>query len=203
MTPETTQDAPPADAPPAEATALGGAAPAALESAPPADAPAAPPAPVALEVKFPEGFAADDALVGKFKPLAQELGLDSPKAQKLVDLFVEAQTAAAQKAEAEVERQHKVWTESLKADKEFGGAEFDASVQVARKAMVKFASPELRTFLEETGLGNHPELVRFAYRIGKSIAEDSVAGTTGAGTQTPQNSDAALHRALYPSMHKE
>lgn len=168
----------------------------AKNAAKPADAaPATPPAP--LQLKAPDGVEAPEALT-KFAALANELKLDGQGAQKVVDLFGEAvRTAEAAKA-AELEKLHASWASALKADKEVGGAEFDANTQVARKAIAKFGSPELRAFLETTGLGNHPELVRWAYRVGKALGEDSVAGATQSPGQQPD--EEARLRQWYPTM---
>lgn len=176
---------------------MGEAAPAATtEAATPEKTEGAAPA-ADIDVKLPEGVAPDTALIDEFKPLAKEMGLDSPKAQKLVDLFVKAQGAQAEKMQAAVTQQQEQWVTAVKADKEFGGPALDANVKVAMRAIDKFGSPELKSLLNQSGLGNHPELVRFAYRIGKAFAEDSVAGSSSAPTQ--RNDEAQL-RALYPSM---
>lgn len=46
--------------------------------------------------------------------------------------------------------------------------------------MDKFGSPELKQYLNETGLGNHPELVRIFANIGKAMSEDGlVTGNSG------------------------
>jgi len=52
---------------------------------------------------------------------------------------------------------------------------------VAKKALDSFGTPELRTLLNESGIGNHPELIRFMVRAGKAISSDTfVAGERGA-----------------------
>ncbi|MEC7472463.1 MAG: hypothetical protein VX946_03765 [Pseudomonadota bacterium] len=54
------------------------------------------------------------------------------------------------------------------------------------KAIEKFGSPELRQVLNDSGLGNHPELVKFCHRIGKAISDDSLVlgGTQGKDEMT-------------------
>lgn len=142
---------------------------------------------------------ADEGLLGDFVPLANEWGLKKPQAQKLVDLYTKAQAAQAQKAAAAYEATQAKWTEAVKADAEIGGAHFDASLGHARKAIAKYGTPELKTFLDSTGLGNHPDLVRFVARVGREMAEDSVAGGLAGGAPSPANSEEALYRTLYPN----
>lgn len=69
----------------------------------------------------------------------------------------------------------------VRADKEIGGDKLTANIGMAQKALDQFGTPELRTYLEQTGLGNHPDLVRCFMKIGKSMGEDSMvmAGNGG------------------------
>lgn len=211
-------------APAAGATALTGAAPAAAGTAQPPPiaqaGPSTPPGasaetavaggksaaeatPAALELKLPDGFEPNDELLTQFKAHATELGLKSEGAQKLFDLYAGAQAAQAKAQSDAAEAQHKGWLEALKTDKEVGGAQFEANKQTAFKAMVKFGAndPELRELLN-SGLGDHPALVRLMYRVGKSIDEDSISGTSsGAGNgKAGPMSDEALALAMYPKM---
>lgn len=147
-----------------------------------------------LELKLPDGFQPGPAL-DEFKGLAKELGISAQAAQKLVDFQAKHELARAQAAE----QQQATWAEALKTDKEIGGAQFEANGQLARKAMLRFATPELRTFLNDSGMGNHPELVRLMYRVGKAIGEDSIAGSNGAPPGNPSDPEKYL-RDLYPTM---
>jgi hypothetical protein len=186
-------------APPAPATAATDPAEVKADAAPNTDAVrTAEPKDVPLELKLPEGFEPGAGL-DEFKGLAKELGLKPEAAQKLVDF--QAKQALAEREQ--MEKLHAGWLQSMKADKEFGGVQFDANAQLARKAMLKFATPELRTFLNESGLGDHPELVRLMYRVGKAIGEDSIAGVTSAPPGPTEPDPQARLRALYPTMFQK
>lgn len=63
------------------------------------------------------------------------------------------------------------WLAKSKADAEFGGVNYDANMGVAKQAMEAYVSPAFKEFLDQTGLGNHPELIRSFYKVGKDIAE--------------------------------
>ena len=60
------------------------------------------------------------------------------------------------------------------------GTKYDAKVDLAQSVIRKFGSETLTTFLNEKGLGNHPEVVRLFAKIGEAITEDS-AGRAGSG----------------------
>lgn len=128
-----------------------------------------PAAPEKYEFAAPEGQALDANALAVFEPIAKELGLTQEQAQKLVDIYPQIQQ---QQAEA-WSKQIAEWGEQVKADKEIGGDKFNASVGLAQRALDQFGNPELREYLNASGLGNHPALVRFCAKVGKSMAEDS------------------------------
>lgn len=168
----------------------------------PAVDPKAPPAPVAAEFKLslPDTVKGDDPLLSSFTEIAKAAGFKSEDGQKVVDLWLKANQDAHAKAVADVQAEQAAWTKAIETDKDLGGANLPQSKALAEKTMAQFASPELRTFLNEQGLGNHPELVRFAVAVGKALAEDTVQGTTP--TSGTGGSDEQL-RKLYPSMFKQ
>lgn len=129
----------------------------------------------------PEGLEMDAEVLTNFKGIAKELGIPQEAAQKLIDLQASLETkrsAAAEQAQAEQAQQ---WAAQIKADKELGGENYSKTVETAIKAVEKYGSPELRSLLNETGIGNHPELVKFCHRIGKALSED---GLVMGGTQS-------------------
>lgn len=128
-----------------------------------------PAAPEKYDFAAPEGQELDANALSVFEPIAKELGLTQEQAQKLVDIYPQIQQ---QQAEA-WSKQIADWGEQVKADKEIGGDKFNASVGLAQRALDQFGNPELREYLNASGLGNHPALVRFCAKVGKSMAEDS------------------------------
>lgn len=129
----------------------------------------------------PEGKEFSPEVIGAFTDVARELNLTNEQAQAAINKLAPA--FAAREAAA-MEQAREAWVGEANSDKEFGGAQFAENLAVAKKAVDAFASPELRTLLEESGLGNHPEVIRVFYRAGKAISEDSfVRGSGGANRQ--------------------
>ncbi|CVA10454.1 Uncharacterised protein [Serratia marcescens] len=128
-----------------------------------------PAAPEKYEFSAPEGQELDANALAVFEPIAKELGLSQEQAQKLVDIYPQIQQ---QQAEA-WSKQVADWGEQVKADKEIGGDKFNASVGAAQRALDQFGNTELREYLNASGLGNHPALVRFCAKVGKAMAEDT------------------------------
>lgn len=152
-------------------------------------------APEKYELKAPDGVTLDTEVLGEFEGLARELNLSQEKAQKVTDLGAKlAQKWGAQQAEA-IQTVAAEWAAASTSDKEFGGDKLDENLAVGKKALEAFGTPELKTLLNESRLGNHPEVIRFMYRAGKAISEDRMV-TGGAGPATAATTTA---KALYPN----
>ncbi|WP_369952273.1 protease [Ralstonia syzygii] len=152
-------------------------------------------APEKYEFKAAEGQPEfDPQVIDQFSEVARELNLPQDAAQKVLDKMAPA--LAARQAEV-LETARNQWADEAKADKEFGGDKLNENLAIAKKALDQFGTPELRTLLNESGLGNHPEVLRVFYRAGKAISEDQiVSGGAGAkGSQGPRD----LAAALYPN----
>jgi hypothetical protein len=151
-------------------------------------------APEKYEFSAPEGVKYDESVIGQLSEVARELNMPQDAAQKLLDKMGPA--IAAQQLDA-VSKASDAWTESSKTDKEFGGEKLTENLSIAKKAMEQFGSPEL-TALLKGGLGNHPEIIRTFYRVGKAISEDSFVPGQSRGpgaSRDPANS-------LYPNQQK-
>ena len=120
----------------------------------------------------------DKEAVAAFEPIARELGLSNEQAQKIVDVYGSTIMPQLVKQQAdEWQKQVTDWAETVNADKEGLGS--TESIGNAQKALDQFGSPELKSYLVETGLGNHPELVRVFSKIGKAMSEDGfVSGSS-------------------------
>lgn len=144
---------------------------------------------------MPEGVEVDQALLDELGPEFKELGLTNSQAQKLADKFIASQQA---KAEAQGTRWSETitkWADDAKADKEIGGDKWDVTVAASQRAVKNLGTPELREYLNASGGGNHPELIRFMAKVGAMIKEDSPAGSGSEGSGKP--ADPA--HLLFPS----
>lgn len=126
---------------------------------------------------FGENPAIDPTNIEQFSTAAREAGLSQEQAQKVLDSLA---PSVATKLRADLVRQAGEWLKASEADPEFGGAAFEANKGIAVGAYQKLATPELREILNNSGLCNHPEVIRLFYRIGKMTSQDS--GVKGAPT---------------------
>lgn len=148
------------------------------------------------DFSLPEGYTLDAELGGELKTLAKELNLTQEQAQKLADLGAK-QSSKFQSVQAEaLKAAQETWAAEAKADKDYGGDKFGENIATAKKALDTFGNDALKTMLNETGLGNHPEVIRFFVKAGKAISEDRFV----AGDRAPRVADAA--RVLYGNTTK-
>jgi hypothetical protein len=142
-------------------------------------------APEAYEFKASEGAELDKEAVAQFEPIARELNLSQEQAQKLVDLYGSKVMPQLMKQQADTwQKQVADWGTAAKDDAEIGGDKFDGNLTRAKQAMDKFATPQLREFLESTGMGNHPELIRVFVKVGAAMSEDGLVTSNEKGQRS-------------------
>ncbi|EAN4946459.1 peptidase [Salmonella enterica] len=131
-------------------------------------------APEKYEFQAAEGVELDTEALKDFEPVARELNLTNEQAQKLVDAYPKI-LAGVQQRQAEAWQQTtEQWAADVKADKEIGGDKLTSNLSAAQRALDQFGTPELKDYLNTTGLGNHPDLVKTFVKIGKAMSEDGM-----------------------------
>ncbi|WP_454618367.1 hypothetical protein [Bradyrhizobium cenepequi] len=144
---------------------------------------------------MPEGVQVDQEMVDALGPEFKDLGLTNKQAQKLADKFIALQTDRAKKQGETWGQTVSGWVDQAKADKEIGGDKWDSTVKTARRAVDTIGTPALKEYLEATGGGNHPELIRFMAKVGAMIREDNPADGGAGGSGKPAE---AAH-VLFPN----
>lgn len=147
------------------------------------------------DLNMPEGVEVDQVLVDALGPEFKEIGLTNGQAQKLSDTF--AKIMMGRETE-KVEGWGKTiagWAEAAEKDPEMGGSKWDASKGSAIKAINSLGTPELKEYLNSSGGGNHPEVIRFMAKVGSMIKEDDPARTGAEGGGKP----AEASHVLFPN----
>lgn len=130
-----------------------------------------------------EGFSVADSDVSFFK----ELRLSQEQAQKVIDYETERVKSLQQQLEqAQLEafdKQATEWLADAKFDKEFGGQDYEKNLGIANTAIAKLGSDKLVDVLSKTGLANHPEMIRFAFKAGQLLSEDSTSNDAPGGRE--------------------
>jgi hypothetical protein len=145
--------------------------------------PAAKPAdvPEAYQFKLPDGVELDEAVMPQVQDLFKELGLPQDKAQqvleKLLAIDQARQPTPEQIEQAQVEAingLNKSWADECAKLPDIGGENFQKSLEITSKVMVKFATPEFRQMLNQSALGSNPEFFKFMHSIGSAMSQDTL-----------------------------
>jgi hypothetical protein len=117
--------------------------------------------------------------------VARALNLPQEAAQSILDKVAPAMQAANMKAlesfYSDIGGMPATWQATVEADKELGGPKLAENLAVAKKAF-DMGPPGLKAVLDKTGLGNHPDVIRWAFKVGKSLSEDKfISGGDGGG----------------------
>lgn len=149
-----------------------------------------------VDFKLPDGFKVDPESMTSFKTLAKEFNLKQEQAQKLVDMQSGLMSKYAKESTDAWDGVQKDWRSKAETDSEIGGQKFKENVGIAKKALDKYGTPAFKEAIEHTGMGNHPELIRFLYKVGKTISEDKVMtqGDASTGPKDPA-------KVLFPTMN--
>jgi hypothetical protein len=139
--------------------------------------------PEKYDLKIPEGSLLEASAVEKIAAYAKEQGLSQKQAEALLERENQAVADFAQGQTKQLEQKREEWLKTAQVDPEFGGTEFPKNVEIAKRVINRFGSDSFKAALNESGLGNHPELVRFCWRLGKAMTDDEliVPGAQGSG----------------------
>ena len=147
-------------------------------------------------VGLPEGTEIDAASLAVITPIAKELNLSNEGLSKIAGVYAEhVLPSVIERVQSELENNitatRAEWEtqakEQLKTDPAFEGKSLDVVRAMSAKTLDRFGGKEFREYLDETGLGNHPAMLKMAYLVGTQIAEDT-SFERGGSVTTPKSS---------------
>ena len=148
----------------------------------------------------------------------QEYGFSEEDNTKLTDVFKKAKLSQEQadillnayhgdivnlgqqfdnELQTAIVNQRNTWANQVKADSELGGQNFANTKLNIGRVMQQFGTPELKNFLNQSGLGYNPDFVRFMNKVGTLIGNDTnFINSQGAIPSEQERREEAL-RKLY------
>lgn len=177
------------------------------------------PEPVVLptyEFKLPEDAKADNPV---FKSFNEKLGqlqnlhkVDHEAMQKfgqeMIDIHVNSAKEIADSINKSswdwFNKRNSEWLESAKKDPSIGGDNWDTTLNSAQSAISLYGGNkaqqiEVAKMFQETGVENHPALLRFLSNITRTAAKE---GSPVAGTSAPTQQKQGIAQALYGNSPK-
>jgi len=149
------------------------------------------------EFNLPEGVEANEKLTERFIEVSKKLNLSQEAAQEVVDLHFANLTEMGQSQADQLAAAEQSWVESLPNDKEFGGTNYKENLALVAKGVDAVGNAEFKKLMNDTRLGNHPEMVRLLYKVGKMVSEDKFNAGEGEGRETKTAAE-----VLYPEQSK-
>ncbi|WP_347989486.1 hypothetical protein [Methylomonas sp. AM2-LC] len=156
------------------------------------------------DFSIPDGLTINADLLGEFTTAAKTYNLTQEQAQALADLGVKQAQSILKQVEdnkiAETLARDTAWLNASQSDPEIGGEKLQENVALAIKARDQLATPEFSKYLEDTGLGNHPEMIRMLAKVGKQLGEDGFlpGGSAGGSHEEP-----TIAERMFPNAPKK
>jgi hypothetical protein len=123
------------------------------------------------EVLGEDGPQLNDELLGEFTGILKDHNLTQEQANQYMGFAQKLQESwLGQITQAHVDARAG-WRNEAQTDAEIGGDKFPETVATAKKALDAFGTPKLKALLDETGIGDHPEVIRFFHNVGVVNAE--------------------------------
>ena len=127
-------------------------------------------------VEYPEGMEADPAAETFFRELVFDMGIGKEAAGQAWQKFNEWTVGRLNEA---IDADKQLKTDAVSSLKRVWGHTFDKNVEVVRRHMKETATPELLKRIDDSGLGNDPDFVRWIHKQAQGFGEDTaVMGET-------------------------
>lgn len=140
-----------------------------------------------------EGMEYDSNMEGRMKEIMHSAGLSQSQAAALHKGYMEYINGQGEELSKGREMQRSEWHNELRRD--FGKA-FDESVDLAQRAAREFGGDSFLSWLDESGMGDHPMMVKMFAKIGKSMGEGVIneGGTRRDFMMTPDSARQEIAR---------
>jgi hypothetical protein len=125
--------------------------------------------------------------------MAKDMNLTQEQAQKMVDMGAQLAQKIQNQQEVALKVQQREWREAVKKGADMGGANLQTTLKDADKGLKFAGDDEFISLVKGSWLGDHPGVIRFLAKVGKTISEDTAEHGTSGG-------DVPLANRLFPSM---
>ena len=128
------------------------------------------------EALLPEGVQKNEDMEKFFRKSMHDAGLSQKQAADMYKSYNEFSGQFTEKQANTTSDMEKQWDTDIR--QEFGLA-YNDQLESAKAAIEEFGSDDLKGYLDESRLGNHPEMIKFAAKIGTQLLEKGSQGRAG------------------------
>lgn len=148
----------------------------------------------AINVSDPlKPFLSEDRLTA-VRPQFHALGLSQKQVQGVMDIY-------AKQVESDVTTTRQVAKETEAALREEWGGAFDRNLGLAARTVREMGGQDLLQYLDQTGLGNSPALVKTFARIGSLLAEEGYIAGAVEGVDSPDDAKSRINEVMGDRKH--
>lgn len=146
----------------------------------------------------PENYP-NNGIIDEFKQKAYENGMSNEGVRKMAEWYKDVEIK--QQEAFRLQRQQQDDANLLMLKKEWG-TNFDSEVKNARKALDAYTDKAFRQYMDDSGLGNNPALVKAFAKIGRELSEDRLVQSETA-SRLAQNEELRRSEILRLRSNKE
>lgn len=157
----------------------------------------------------PENPVFKDEMLERFKETAFNNNVLPEQASAMLDFL---NNFTSEESEKMQQSQQEKTEQAVGALREEWGEAFDQNLRKAKLAVMEFGGDELKGYLDQTGLGNDPEIIKVFSKIGDSFFKEDNFGTEGKPSyaMSPDEAQAKINNIMgdtngpyYNSMHPD
>lgn len=127
---------------------------------------------------------------GWYKDTAHKYGLTNKQTAGVYEEFAQWAAGLADQGNQNLEG---IKDQSTAALKQEWGSAYDQNIQGTAKVLNEYATEEFVGWLDESGMGSHPDMVKFVHSIHKAMGDDSISDVSKAEVlMTPAEASAQI-----------
>jgi len=131
-----------------------------------------------IDVKVPEGLSWNKAAESKVLAKLHARGLTKSQAQGVIDDYLGL--ANEGRILSEQGKNQTIETASAAMRTEWGGL-YDQNIALVQRIVNEFGDDDFKNYLDDTGMGNDPRFLKWAYAVGRPMLEDNLIRGDGLG----------------------
>lgn len=153
------------------------------------------------DVEMPEGIELNKDITEKFNGIAGKYNMNQKGADEIMalggEIALNVKDNVVKAIARQAEEQSAKFYEALKSDSELGGNKLEESLKMANLSYLEFIQKdqEVHNLFVQTGLINHPTVVKAFYEFGKQMQDGGIQYGSPAGKQRTASD-------WYPNMPK-
>ena len=142
----------------------------------------------------------DQEFFDDYKKASHKAGVLPSQAQEMFNWYMDKANAEVQRQEDESARNIENSMKTLQTD---WGSTFESKINSARAAVNHFGDENLKAYLDESGLGNDPNLIKVFSKIGETLSDDTFRGEADTGNygRTPVQAQKEINDIMADPKH--